>query len=251
MPKLHHVLAVETGTKAKVAEKLTAIYKAFQKPDLFNGHVKTFTPKDANMESQTYETLPDERKEVQQNVKTALTVIRDQQSELFDLCLSRDATNMFAKANVVVDNKTVLADAPVTYLLWLGHQLDDLHSEIKKIPTLDPAEKWTWDREQNMYSTRPSDQVRTKKLEVPLVLHAPTKEHPAQVKSITQDVVTGTWKTTKYSGAMPADERDALLLRVEKLQNAVKQARETANDVEIKKDLPSAGKAIFDFVFGG
>jgi hypothetical protein len=170
MPKLHHILAIETGTKTKVTEKITAVYKAFQKPDLFNGHVKTFTPKDSNVESQTYEALPDERKEVQQNVRNALALVREQQTELFDLCLQRDATNMLAKADVVVDGVTVLKDAPVTYLLWLGHQLDDLHTEVKKIPTLDPAEKWTFDKDQNLFSTKPSDQVRTKKLEVPLVL---------------------------------------------------------------------------------
>jgi hypothetical protein len=249
MPKLHHILAIETSVKAKVAEKLTAIYKAFQKPDLFNGHVKTWTAKDTNTESALYESLPDENKQVQQNVASALKSIREHQTELFDLGYTRDATNVLAKADIVVDGTAILKDVPVTYLLWLGHQLDDLHTEIKKIPTLDPAEKWSFDREQNLYATKPSQQIRTKKLEVPLVLHPPTKEHPAQVKSITQDVVTGTWTTIKYSGAMPADERDALLARVEKLQHAVKQARETANDVEIPKGLGGAGKSIFDFVF--
>jgi hypothetical protein len=249
MPKLHHVLAIETSTKTKVAEKLTAIYKAFQKPDLFNGHVKTWTPKDANQESTTYEMLPDERREVQQNVTASLKVIREQQTELFDLTLQRDATNMLAKADVVVDGKVILSQAPVTYLLWLAHQLDDLHTEVKKAPTLDPAEKWGFDKEQNLHATKASDQIRTKKLQVPLVLHPPTKEHPAQVKEITQDVITGTWRSIKYSGAMPVDERDKLLARVEKLQHAVKQARETANDIEVVKGLPSAGKLIFDFVF--
>lgn len=249
MAKLHHILAIETATKTKVTDKLTAIYKAFQKPDLFNGHVKTFTSKDANVESTTYESLPEERKEVQQNVRHSLAIVREQQSELFDLSLKRDTTNTLAKADVVVDGTVILKDAPVTFLLWLGHQLDDLYTEVKKVPTLDPAEKWTFDGDQNLYSTRTTDQSRTKKLEVPLILHPPTKEHPAQVKSITQDVITGTWKTTKYSGAMPVDERDKLLARVEKLQNAVKQARETANDMTVPADVPSAGKAIFDFVF--
>jgi hypothetical protein len=249
MPKLHHVLAIETSTKTKVAEKLTAIYKAFQKPDLFNGHVKSWTPKDSNQESTTYEMLPDERREVQQNANASLKVIRELQSELFDLTLQRDATNMLAKADVVVDGVVILKDAPVTYLLWLSHQLDDLHTEVKKVPTLDPAEKWSFDRDQNLYATPSSEQIRTKKLQVPLVLYPPTKEHPAQVKEITQDVITGTWKTIKYSSAMPVDERDKLLTRVEKLQHAVKQARETANDIEVAKGLASAGKAVFDFVF--
>jgi hypothetical protein len=250
MPKLHHILAIENSTKTKVAEKLTNVYKTFQKPDLFQGHIKVFTSKVSNVEDATYEALPEERKEVQQSVLTGLKVIREQQTELFDLTLARDATNMHAKADVVVDGKTIIKDAPVTYLLWLAHQLDDLHTEIKKIPTLDPAEKWSFDSQQNLFATKQSEQVRTKKIQMALVLHAPTKEHPAQVKEITQDVITGTWKTIKYSSAMPVDEKDAMLARVEKLQAAVKQARETANDVEVKTGLPNVGKDIFDFVYG-
>jgi hypothetical protein len=207
-------------------------------------------PKDSNVEAATYEALPPENKDVQQRVLTGLKVVREQQTRIFDLTLARDATNMLAKADVVVDGKTIIKGAPVTYLLWLAHQLDDLHSEVKKIPTLDPAEKWTFDNDQNLFATKTSEQIRTKKIQMPLVLHAPTKEHPAQVKEVTSDVITGTWKTIKYSSAMPVDQKDAMLARVEKLQAAVKQARETANDIEIVKDLPSAGKAVFDFVYG-
>jgi hypothetical protein len=246
MPKLHHILAVETGIKHKSAEKLTVIYKAFQKPDLFNGHVKSFTPR-FDPDAQHYEMLPDDRKQVQQHVGASMDIIREQHVELFDLAFKRDVTNCIAKADVVVDNKVILKDAPVTYLLWLGHQLDDLHSEVKKIPTLDPAEKWKHDKEQNLYATEPTEQVRTKKVEVVMQLAAATDKHPAQVKTVTEDIRTGNWKTIKYSSAMPADKRDAILARVEKLQNAVKTARETANSVDVPETV-SAGKQIYDFV---
>ena len=246
--KQHHVLAIETSVKHKVAEKLTTIYKTFQKPDLFNGHVKTFTPRTENQDAANYETLPDDRKNVQQSVLDSLAVVREQQSELFDMAFKRDVTNCIAKADVVVDGQKLLEQVPVTYLMWLGHQFDDLVAEIKKIPTLDPAEKWTYDKEQNLYATEPSEQARTKKVVQPLILHPATKEHPAQVKEVTEDVRTGTWKTIKYSAAMPADQRDLLLYRVESLQKAVKQARETANDVDVPT-VASAADAIFDFVF--
>ena len=247
--KLNQVLAVESSTKNKVNEKLTAIYKAFQKPDLFNGHVKTFTPRSENQDALHYENLPDDRKNVQQNVGDSLKTIRDQQTELFDLSFKRDVTNTHAKADVTVDGTHVLKDVPVTYLLWLGHQLDDLHTEIKKIPTLDAAERWHLDSQQNQWATDPTEQVRTKKVQVPLVLSPATDKHPAQVKEITEDVRTGNWKTIKYSTAMPVDQRDEMLARVEKLQHAVKQAREAANNIDVPSGLPSAGKAIFDFVF--
>lgn len=248
MPKNHHLLAVESSTKGRSAEKLTAIYKAFQKPDLFNGHVKTWVPRAENQDAAFFEMLPDEKRNVQQNVDASLKVIREQHTELFDLTFQLNVTNALAKADVIVDGVTIIKDAPVTYLLWLGHQLDDLHTEIKKVPTLDAAEKWTFEKEQNQYRTEPSEQVRTKKLQQPLVLHPATKEHPAQVKEITEDVRTGNWRTVKFSSAMPVDKRDALLTKIEKLQHAVKQARETANDIEVPKSLPSVGKAVYDFV---
>ena len=62
--KLHHVLAIESGLKTKVKDKLTAIYHTFQKPALFNGHMKTWTARDANPESTLHEVLPDERQNV-------------------------------------------------------------------------------------------------------------------------------------------------------------------------------------------
>lgn len=244
--KLHHVLAVESGIKHKAAEKLTAIYKAFQKPDAFNGHVKTFAPR-FDADNQHFENLPDDRKNVQQHVGEAMKIIREQHVELWDLAFKRDVTNCIAKADVVVDGNVILKQAPVTYLLWLGHQLDDLHAEVKKIPTLDPAEKWKHDKEQNLFATDVSEQVRTKKVQVPLVLAPATDKHPAQVKEITEDIRTGNWKTIKYSSAMPTDERDAILARVEKLQNAVKQAKETANSVDVP-DTASAGTLIYEFV---
>jgi len=57
----------------------------------------------------------------------------------------------------------------------------------------------------------------------------------------------GTWTTIKFSGAIPANERNRLLERVRQLSDAVKSAREEANslDVEVKK----TGEAVLNFIF--
>jgi hypothetical protein len=246
--KLNQIVAVEKTAKNRIAEKLTAIYKIFQKPELFGGLVKTYTPRDEDPSSKFSEKMPDDRRNVQQRVLDLVAQIREQQTELWDLALQRDMTNCHAKADIVVGGKTILTGVPVPFILMMEKQLNDLHSEIKKIPTLDPAEKWTFDRDQNLYATEPSEQARTKKESMPLVLHPGTKEHPPQVKEITEDVRAGTYKTIKYSSAMPVDRRDILLARVEEMQKAFRRAREEANLAEVSKDIPSAGKAIFDFV---
>jgi len=247
MPKLNQIIAIEKGTKNRVAEKLTAIYKNLQKGDLFTGHVKKYTPRDEDPASPYGEQLPDDVKNVQQNAKALLQQVADAQTELFDTTYLRDAANTIAKADVVVNGQTVLKDAPVPYLLWLEKQLNDLHSEVKRLPTLDPAEKWAWSAEQNMYASEPTDSARSKQVLVPLILAPATEKHPAQVKETQDTVRMGTWRTTKYSTALPADKRDAMLKRVEDLQKAVKQAREAANMADVTP-IGSIGKSIFDFV---
>lgn len=250
MPKLNQIVAVEKGIKNRVAEKLTAIYKLFQKPDLFAGHVKTYTPRDEDPASKFSEKLPDDRRNVQQSVLKLLKTVQDTHTELLDVSFARDLANCTAKADIVVDGHTILTGVPVTYLLWLEKQLNDLHSEIKQVPTLDPSEKWTYDAGQGLHATDPTEQARTKKETMPLVLHPGTQQHPPQVKEITEDVRAGTWRTIKYSSALPVDKREEMLLRVEKLQRAVKQAREEANGIEVPKH-PSVGNKIFGFVLDG
>ena len=60
-----------------------------------------------------------------------------------------------------------------------------------------------------------------------------TEKHPAQVEVYYEDVVVGHWRTVKFSGALPASRVKELLERVDKLQQAVKFAREEANDSEV------------------
>lgn len=249
MAKLNQIVAVEKGTKNRVNEKLTAIYKTLQKGDLFAGLHKTFTPANEDPTHPLGVKEPDQKKEIQADATKLLAAIRDAQTELLDVTYTRDATNCLAKADVVVDGVAVLSEVPVSYLLWLEKQLNDLHSEIKKLPTLDPAEKWTYDPNQGVYVTAPSETTSTKKIVRPLVLAEATKEHPAQVKEVTEDVRAGTWKTIRHSTALTVERREQLLTRVEKLQVAVKQAREAANMIDTVK-TDSIGKKLFDFVLG-
>jgi hypothetical protein len=61
-------------------------------------------------------------------------------------------------------------------------------------------------------------------------------------------VQVGQWRTVKFSGALPAQERNELLQRIRKLQEGVKFAREEANSKEV--DDVKLGNKVFDFVFG-
>ena len=75
-----------------------------------------------------------------------------------------------------------------------------------------------------------------------------SKEHPAQVKEVSRDIIIGTWTATKYSGALPVGEIERMIARVETLQKAVKFAREEANTVTT---VPlKTGAAVLGFIFG-
>jgi hypothetical protein len=81
-----------------------------------------------------------------------------------------------------------------------------------------------------------------------LIAAEATKEHPAQVHLYQEDVADGRWKTIKFSGAIPASEVNVIVARIEKLQIAVKFAREEANRSEVK--LQKTGDPLLKYVFG-
>ena len=75
-----------------------------------------------------------------------------------------------------------------------------------------------------------------------------TDKHPAQVEIYYEDNIVGLWKTTKFSGAVPASKVAEMLGRVETLQKAVKFAREKANSTEAPRQ--QVGAKLLAYVFG-
>jgi hypothetical protein len=169
-------------------------------------------------------------------------------TKLSDVTATKDWANCTAKADVLVDGTVLLKDVPATYLLFLEKQLTDLHTFVKKLPVLDSAETWEYDSTQDCYATEPTQTVKTKKIPRNHVKAEATEHHPAQVEVYYEDVVVGYWRTVKYSGALPAKRVNELLARVEKLQQAVKFAREEANNTEVE-DVKIGGK-LFQYLFG-
>jgi hypothetical protein len=249
MPKLNQLNAVVEGVKKRTAEQLGDIYKSIQKADLFYGHTRVYTPMRADDPSSPEgEPLPSDGKGIQADGPGLLKAFRESQAALLDVVYARDVGNTIAKADVKVGDVTLFAGAPVPFLLWLEHRLDDLYTEVKKLPILDPSEEWTYNSAQGAWNTKPQEQARTRKVQRPLVLHEGTKEHPPQVKEITEDIRVGTYRTIKYSTAFQATDRDAMLRRIEKVMHAVKFARESANETNVPKEA-GAGAALYDFLF--
>lgn len=241
--KLCQIIAVEKGVKNRSHQGITDAYQRMQKPALLTGISRTYRPNKEDGEQ-----LPAESTKVQLNANDLLKDVSRAMVELFDVTATKDYANCKATADVIVGDVTIAKNVPVTHLLFLEKKLIDIHTFITKLPTLTADEEWSMDANQNCYASKASDTVRTKKVFVPLVLSAATDKHPAQVKEGFEDVAVGTWKTIKYSGAMPAQRVADMLERCERLQKAVKFAREEANASEVENI--NVGERVFNFLFG-
>ncbi len=243
MPKLNQILAIEKGVKTRVYAEVSELHKATQKPGLMNGFHKTYQRKDEDGES-----YPPEHQKVRYVFADVLKRIGRSLAELFDITATKDWANCSARADVIVDGKTLLEAVPATYLLFLEKQLSDLHAFVGKMNELDPGEDWDADPSTGLFKTPPLQTHRTKKVQRPIVLYDATEHHPAQTQLITEDVVVGYWNTVKFSGGIPAPRKLEILERIEKLTKAVKFAREQANSSEAEKK--HLGKEVLDYLLG-
>jgi len=241
--KLNQIIAVVSGKKTRTQKAITEVYKKLQKSALFEGIARNYTPLDEEGETQ-----PPEKKNVQYKSREAIAETRAALVDLFDVVATQDSGNCTAKADVIVDGTVVLSEVPVTYLLFLEKQLTDLHTFAQQIPVLDPSESWRWDENADCYATDPSLSNRTKKVPRSHVLYEATEKHPAQVEMYHEDITVGQWRTIKFSSALAAQEKNTIVQRIRRLQEAVKFAREEANAMEVT-DI-AIGNKVFDFVFG-
>lgn len=242
MPKLNQILAIEKGKKTQFNDEISKLHHATEKSQLLTGHTRTFVPTEEDGEC-----FPDERQHVQYQAKEVIAQIAERQAALMDVTATKDWANCSARADVVVDGEVFMENVPVTYLLFLINELQDLHTFVSKIVELDPAEQWTLDPNSGLFRSEPIKKTKTKKLQKPIVLYDATEHHPAQTQLITEDVVIGHWTETKFSGALPAPEKKRMLERIRKLQEAVKFAKEQANAMEAPEQ--KVGRKVLDFVF--
>jgi hypothetical protein len=228
--------------KARAHSQITEHHHRLQKLPLLSGISRTYQPKDEGGEE-----FPAESTRVQVRADDVIKDTVEVLTRLFDVTATREWANDTARASVVLDGRTIVEDAPVTYLLFLEKQLVDLRTFVDKLPVLDAAEEWEFDETKDCFATAPVETTKTRKIPRNHVKAEATKEHPAQVEMYFEDVTIGHWRTIRYSGALPATRVKALRERVERLQEAVKIAREEANSTEVTDKR--VGRAVLDYVF--
>lgn len=241
--KLHQLLAVQKGAKQRAYAELTEAHKLNQKETLFNGRVRTYTPA-----TDDGERLPTESVWVQRTAQAALDLLREKEAAGFDLDFAVEATNRNASADVVVDGKVIVPNAPATWLIHVEKRLSDIKDYIDKIPTLNPSERWSLDPNTGLYRTDVIQTTRTRKVPKVIVKYEATQHHPAQTELVQIDEIAGVWNTTQTSGALPVPVKQRMLDRVGVLLDAVRVAREKANQAEVV--TADAGKLLLDFIIG-
>jgi hypothetical protein len=243
MARLNQIVAVEKGVKAKTFATISNAHQVTQKIPLLSGISRVYQPRDEEGER-----LPQEATRVQINVEQVLGEVSESLTKLFDVTATKDYANQKAAADVVVNGQVLIANVPVPYLLFLEKQLTDLYTFVKKLPILDPSDEWTHDENLDVWRTPVVQTTRTRKVPRNHVKAEATEKHPAQVEVYFEDQIVGTWNTTRFSGALPQSRVNDILTRVVALQEAVKFAREQANNAEAQQQ--HIGDSVFEYLFG-
>jgi hypothetical protein len=166
-----------------------------------------------------------------------------------DLSAAKDWANCHATADVIVGDETILRDVPVTYLLWLEHQLTEVLGFFRALQVNDPAKDWVWDPEDQSWRTRePEVRPSVEKGLKSLMLVEPTQYQAGQAQAVPDEHRTGVWKITKFSGAVSRERKARLVENAEALLGALRQARERANHAAAPP--VSVGREAFAFLLG-
>ena len=240
--KLNQIIALNAPKKAEFEKFITKYYHLVQKNEPFFGLERHYTPKNEDGES-----LPSESSKVQIKVEDLLQALQNPWIEMLDVVLTNDIGNCEAKADIIIDDIVILSQVPVSTLIFLEKQITNWKNLLSKLPILPLSEDYIFDKNLGLHTTKTIETVRTKKVEEALVLYPATAEHPAQCKSITKDIIAGTWMTKKLSSAITNTRLEYLLDRANKLKEAIIKAREQANSIEI--DQQKGGEKLLSYLF--
>lgn len=244
--KLHELLAIDKSLGLQADKTRGDLANTFEKKrHLFEEKKLVFTPLAEGAPS-TVENQSD----IQTTVKKEYDWVREHLVKAFDAAYQVAETNTVARADISLEDGTVIAAAvPATALLELEKSLADVTALIAATPTLDPAKGFTKDANRDLFQARPVTKTRTKKDKVVIVKYEATKEHPAQTELIDKDIPVGTIQEQEWSGLITPSEKAALLNQAEVLSRAVRQARARANDQEVDKSK-KIGEKLLGYIFG-
>lgn len=250
MGKLHETLAVEASRKRNAESAINETVKIFQEhPQLFlehNKELKMLDDKDKGEEGTT------DYVSMTTTVPYELNKVGNAFSEYLDVVFQKEFANTEANADLALGKFKIGSAIPATFLLGLETKLAILRKVISAIPT--HASGLEWDADENFRFPgvaklkKPEITNKTKSTLKPFILVGPTKEHPAQVEKLKEDVVVGKYTNYRWSGMMSGTRKNEMLKRLDKLSETVKIARQKANEQEVNN--LAIGDKIIDYILG-
>lgn len=242
MGKLYELLAVELSLKKRAQQALSQIKGLFASGrGRFTGQIRHYEPLEEDGEE-----LADEITILATSVDKELSELAVAFSPWLNVAVQKEITNAGTGANVIVGEEVVFEGLPAPALLNLEKKLDELKAVYSAIPTNDPAERWTYNGQQDCYVSPERVTYRGKKVPRSFVQCEATKEHPAQVTVYYEDIRVGTWRSTILSGMLSPQRKQQMLERIGFLAIAVKQARHRANAIDVVTD--EIAPKVFEFI---
>ena len=248
--KLFELLVIEPQLKTQAETTRADLKNTFEKKrHHFEEKRKTFQ----SSEDSGAAPVVEEQSDIQTNVRDELAWLAGIWAKSLDTTLQIAAGNAWAKADIVLDDGSVLMpEVPATALLALEKRLGDIHQLILTIPTLDPAKGFTPDpdRGRNIYKAREVRKTRTRKIQEVITLAQATPEHPAQAQLVPVDKPIGHLIEQEWSGLITPAAKGEMIERVEELRRAFKAALHRANANVVQDPPPVIGKMLFDRILG-
>ncbi len=235
MGKLHQTLAVEDALTTRFKQVIEEGINTFSKhPHLFQGLV---TRQESRLEKEhpKYAEFPDntETVPVATTVEDKLNYIFDVSSEYFDAAAQKDLANTKAKADLIIDGLTLLTDVPATTLLFIENKFKVIRNLLGSIKTLDQAKIWSTTPTKNVFTAPETFKVIKETVKEWRIVAPATEKHPAQSQLVEDNQLRAVKYITEMSGLISSAQLSSLLKKCDKLINAAKTARQTANDVDI------------------
>jgi len=248
---LHEILAVENGlaeSSNRIQKETTKILDT--KRSLFIGLVKShelFAEKDQHLTQAT------EFKEVESTVIEQIDYAGEELIKYWNVSLQKEEANQRAKADIIVNGKTISKDVPVIVLLSMETKLTSLLAMYNAIPTLDASKAWepdtTYDKPNVFRTKNASERMQEVVSKDYQEISAATIQHRAQIVQVEKRETVGKYIQYDYSGAATSLNKAEKLQRLTELIRAVKTARQRANGTTVNTKL-SIGKDLIDFING-
>jgi len=245
--KLHELLAVKGNLASQANAEITNLVSLFEKQrHIFSESRVIFAPNQEGAKE-----VEESRSELTATVPGVLNGAAPSIAKSMDAEFQIAVTNCDAVADVVFEDGTPLMEnVPATALLELEKELGVLQKLITVVPVFDSAKGFQPDKSrENVWVARENTKTRTKKSKRFVVAYDATKEHPAQIKEVDEDIPTGTIRELEWTGLVPPVQRAAMLSRCDALIRAVRAARSRANE-RVIDSTRKVGKVVLDYVLG-